>query len=141
MTSAAHTNGAPLSGAPACPTCGGKMWDNRADKAAGRRNAKAPDFKCRNQQCDGRLWPGQHNAAMPILTASRSTPAERGSPYAEGTRILDEAARRRSYLDATEYVLREIRPKYQEHGLICTDATLAAIVATLFIAACRDRGV
>jgi len=26
----------------ACPTCGGKMWDNRADKAAGRRNGKAP---------------------------------------------------------------------------------------------------
>ncbi len=141
MTAATNANGAPLTGAPPCPTCGGKMWDNRADKAAGRRNAKAPDFKCRSQQCDGRIWPGQHNAAIPILTANRSTPAEQGSPYAEGTRILDDAARRRSYLDATEFVLREIRPKYDEHGLTCTDATVAAIVATLFIAACRNGGV
>ena len=141
MTATAYTSGAPLTGAPACPTCGGKMWDNRADKAAGRRNAKAPDFKCRNQQCDGRLWPGQHTAAMPILTPSHPISAGQGSPYAEGTRILDDAARRRWYLDAVDFVLREVRPKYEEQGLTCTDATVAAIVATLFIAACRDGGV
>jgi hypothetical protein len=139
MTAATYTNGAPLTGAPACPTCGGKMWDNRADKAAGRRNAKAPDFKCRNQQCDGRLWPGQHAAAMPIIApGGQSVPAGQRSPHAEVPAITADAARHRCYLDATEFVLRDVRPKYQEQGLTCTDATVAAIVATLFIAACRD---
>jgi predicted lactoylglutathione lyase len=30
-----------------CPNCGGAMWDNRANK----RNPKAPDYKCKNQNC------------------------------------------------------------------------------------------
>lgn len=38
---------------PACPRCGGKMWDNRESK----RNPKAPDFKCRSRSCDGVIWP------------------------------------------------------------------------------------
>ena len=43
------------SDAPACPKCGGKMWDNRATK----RNPKAPDFKCRDRSCDGVIWPAR----------------------------------------------------------------------------------
>jgi hypothetical protein len=38
---------------PACPTCGGRMWDNRL----GKRNPRAPDFKCRDRGCDGVIWP------------------------------------------------------------------------------------
>lgn len=38
---------------PACPKCGGKMWDNRL----GKRNPRAPDFKCRDRNCDGVIWP------------------------------------------------------------------------------------
>ena len=37
---------------PACPVCGGRMWDNRV----GKRNPKAPDFKCRDRRCDGVVW-------------------------------------------------------------------------------------
>ena len=37
---------------PTCPVCGGRMWDNRA----GKRNPKAPDFKCRDRRCDGVVW-------------------------------------------------------------------------------------
>ena len=40
---------------PACPKCGGRMWDNRATK----RNPKAPDFKCRDRSCDGVIWPAK----------------------------------------------------------------------------------
>lgn len=29
------------------------MWDNRERK----RNPKAPDFKCKDQNCDGVIWP------------------------------------------------------------------------------------
>jgi hypothetical protein len=38
---------------PPCPKCGGRMWDNRI----GKRNPKAPDFKCRDRTCDGVIWP------------------------------------------------------------------------------------
>lgn len=38
-----------------CPTCSGRMWDNRTNKT----NPKSPDFKCRNRSCDGAYWPGQ----------------------------------------------------------------------------------
>ncbi len=43
---------------PACPNCGGPMWDNRE----GKTNPKSPDFKCKDKECkDGKgmttaLW-------------------------------------------------------------------------------------
>jgi hypothetical protein len=40
---------------PACPKCGGQMWDNRSTK----RNPRAPDFKCRDRGCDGVIWPAR----------------------------------------------------------------------------------
>jgi len=41
------------SAVPDCPRCGGAMWDNRE----GKRNPKAPDFKCKDRSCDGVIWP------------------------------------------------------------------------------------
>lgn len=36
-----------------CPKCGaGNMWDNRDSK----RNPKAPDYRCRDRDCDGAVW-------------------------------------------------------------------------------------
>jgi hypothetical protein len=43
---------ADLPDVPACPMCNGRMWDNRV----GKRNPKAPDFKCRDRRCDGVVW-------------------------------------------------------------------------------------
>jgi hypothetical protein len=40
---------------PPCPRCGGRMWDNRI----GKRNPKAPDFKCRDRACEGVIWPSR----------------------------------------------------------------------------------
>ena len=40
---------------PECPKCGGKMWDNRK----GKKNPKAPDFKCKDTECGkngGAVW-------------------------------------------------------------------------------------
>jgi hypothetical protein len=45
---------------PPCPKCGGKMWDNRL----GKRNPKAPDFKCRDRDCDGVVWPPKPQRAV-----------------------------------------------------------------------------
>lgn len=44
---------------PACPKCKGRMWDNRV----GKKNPKAPDFKCRDKGCDGAIWPPKGGAA------------------------------------------------------------------------------
>lgn len=48
---AVKREGAPTSQAsvavPACPQCGGDMWDNRGRK----KNPKAPDFKCKDKSC------------------------------------------------------------------------------------------
>jgi hypothetical protein len=38
---------APSTPAPPCPACGGDMYDNRV----GKKNEKAPDFKCKNKMC------------------------------------------------------------------------------------------
>ena len=143
----ATTAEAPVAGSATCPKCGGRMWDNRASK----RNPKAPDFKCRDRRCDGVLWPGKHNVARPIV--ERRSPVEgRGpaqAPTPEHTKRAEHdagdagAEPRRSlracYLDVTDFVLADVRPRYEAVGVRCTDATVAAIVATLFIGLCKER--
>lgn len=142
MSSASQPNETPLTGAPSCPKCAGRMWDNRASK----RNPKAPDFKCRDRSCDGALWPGQHNAAKPIMEL-RSQHADAAAPADETSSTSERGAKARTrtrlqecYLGVTDFVLADVRPKYQEAGVPCTDATVAAIAATLFIATCRQEG-
>ncbi|MGH7718851.1 MAG: Rad52/Rad22 family DNA repair protein [Gemmatimonadaceae bacterium] len=48
----------PATDVPPCPRCGGRMWDNRI----GKRNPRAPDFKCRDRSCDGVIWPPKPGA-------------------------------------------------------------------------------
>ena len=64
---------APTNG-PSCPDCGGPMWDNRE----GKKNDKAPDFKCKKgrDQCNGAIWP------------------DRDAPKAEGAGTWSDAERR-----------------------------------------------
>lgn len=47
-----HTSGTTTE-TPPCPKCNKSMWDNRV----GKKNPKAPDFKCRDKACDGVIWP------------------------------------------------------------------------------------
>lgn len=44
-----------------CPKCGGPTWDNRLTK----RSPKAPDFKCKDRQCEGVIWPPRAPGAKP----------------------------------------------------------------------------
>ena len=143
-------------GQPPCPTCGGRMWDNRARKT----NPKAPDFKCRTPECTGRIWPGrlQGDAPADVPAPAADTPVGGVRPV-PGTGPMADAVRsvvdtvkaqtfrartraelRACYLDVTDFVLAEVRPKYEAAGVDCNDATVAAIAATLFIATC-NRGV
>lgn len=57
---------------PDCPKCQGPMWDNRV----GKRNPKAPDFKCKDRQCDGVIWPPR--GATPVASAT-AVPGTSGS--------------------------------------------------------------
>ena len=43
---------APAGGAVTCGICGNDTWDNRE----GKRNPKAPDYKCRDKNCGGAAW-------------------------------------------------------------------------------------
>jgi hypothetical protein len=67
---------------PACPICGGAMWDDRTSK----RNPKAPDFKCRNKPkerggpgCEGVIWPPRDGSPSPYpASAPRRSSADFG---------------------------------------------------------------
>lgn len=50
---------------PVCPKCEGPVWDNRV----GKRNPKAPDYKCRDKNCDGVIWPPKNQAPAKKVTA------------------------------------------------------------------------
>jgi hypothetical protein len=67
---------------PACPVCGGRMWDNRATK----RNPRAPDFKCRDRACDGVLWPPKGTATAPAGNGMKPV----AEPVRESATFTDE---------------------------------------------------
>ena len=52
------------------------MWDNRE----GKRNPKAPDFKCKDRSCDGVIWPPRS------ATSGASQPAAPRTPPASTTK-------------------------------------------------------
>lgn len=72
---------APISdpGSVECPKCGSGMWDNRV----GKRNPKAPDFKCRDRTCDGVIWPPK--------TTQPSASVKPGRESVQGPLHRDEA--------------------------------------------------
>jgi len=55
------------------------MWDNRE----GKRNPKAPDFKCKDRSCDGVIWPPRTATAAggPVVAPP---PAQRAPAGATG---------------------------------------------------------
>ena len=66
-----------------CPKCDGDMWDNRERKT----NPKAPDFKCKDQNCDGVIWPplGGRGRA-PQQRAAAPPPPKRSNGHASDDR-------------------------------------------------------
>ena len=96
----AETMVAPGDGMPACPICGGSMWDDRLSK----RNPKAPDFKCKNKPkerggpgCEGIIWPPRSGASPYPAPAQRSGggssasgPASVGPPPFTGPPPFDD---------------------------------------------------
>ena len=70
MTEQEHPETESASPTPRCPKCAGDMWDNRV----GKRNPKAPDFKCKDRECEGVIWPPRdaNAAAAPAAPAAVS---------------------------------------------------------------------
>jgi hypothetical protein len=54
---------------PLCPKCDGEMWDNRI----GKRNPKAPDWKCKDKACDGVIWPPKGQKASSSAKPGRES--------------------------------------------------------------------
>jgi len=72
---------------PACPICGGAMWDDRSSK----RNPRAPDFKCKNKPkmrgepgCEGVIWPPRDGSSSPYPApaGAGARPSAMGHPAA-----------------------------------------------------------
>ena len=65
------------------------MWDNRE----GKRNPKAPDFKCKDRSCDGVVWPPRATAAggSGIASPAAQPPAAPAARAAGGTRPAEAA--------------------------------------------------
>ncbi|HKG90291.1 MAG TPA: hypothetical protein VKA84_00290, partial [Gemmatimonadaceae bacterium] len=52
------------------------MWDNRE----GKRNPKAPDFKCKDRDCGGVIWPPRGSvSALAPTGAPAPRPAAAGA--------------------------------------------------------------
>jgi hypothetical protein len=82
-----------------CPMCDGPMWDNREKK----RNPKAPDFKCKDRDCEGVIWPERKKAA-----ASAPTAAPRPAPITDD-RLTQAALRIAGALEVIAGKLSELK--------------------------------
>lgn len=67
-----------------CPVCNGPMWSNVAKKASGEFKSTAPDYKCKDKNCEGVIWPEKDDdtASHPPKPPKR-TQAGPGAPDAE----------------------------------------------------------
>lgn len=114
----------------ACPKCGGQMYDNRGTK----KNAKQPDFKCKNYRvCDGVIWPPKPKI-QPYPPILHNAAAEDAAELAGKIGQPERPKMREAYRDLTKWVISDIVPLYKNQ----IDASVvASITATLFIQACK----
>jgi len=79
----------PTSATPACPDCGGQMWDNRAKKASGEYAANRPDFSCKKRgsdpECKGAIWPSKEAHPREDDAARSLSTEEEVNQYFGGT--------------------------------------------------------
>lgn len=122
-----------------CPKCKGPMLDERQ----GKRSDKSPDYTCANMLCveikNGKtyrtaIWASANGSAGGEGSAGNSAsapPVE--SAHGEKPKLT------KLYLDATEFVLEKIVPKFEEKEIGLSDTALVAAIATIFIAAAKER--
>lgn len=130
-----------------CPKCQGHMWDNRKTKL----NPKQPDFKCKDKQCDGVIWPPRDGASRmpqpsvkPVATSGKEPYSLGGPlPYETESQVRSSA---QPHLGGQLDTLFTVYDVCLEHayakatglfGKDVTDEAVAAMAATLFIQAAK----
>ncbi len=132
MTVPAHNSAARV--APTCPRCGGRMHDNRGDKAS----PHAPDFRCKNMAClddTGRrtaVWVRDLERA-----AAKSNRNGAGAPAASDTTPMDFQTVARLHARCVGFVLAHEAPKLEASG--GDVAGVAAALAGQLFAALEKR--
>ena len=124
-----------------CPKCGGRTWDNRI----GKKNPKAPDFKCRDKSCDGVIWPPKGNAApvrqAPVQqTAPAADPASPDPVWVELERGEQWLELRAKYMESLTFVLKHVVPELVKANIGASPESVSAMTAQIFIAR-NDRGI
>jgi hypothetical protein len=110
------------------------MWDNRETK----KNPKAPDYKCRDRNCDGVIWPPKTpKAATPPKQAFSAGPR---IPEMDGASPMDKLDRLFALYGVCLSEAIQQAKKLDEADVGSTPESLASMCHTLFIAASRlDR--
>ena len=123
-----------------CPKCGSAMLDDRANK----RTDKSPDYTCSNMLCMDKsgkcrtaIWEKDATGSTPAATAPQGVTGG-SAPAPEGA-APDRPKLTKLYLDATEFVIEKVLPKYVQAGVEVSDTAIIAAVATLFIAGSKER--
>jgi hypothetical protein len=127
---------------PECPKCGGRLWDNRETK----KNPKAPDYKCRDRNCDGVIWPPKNGTPQPksppVATSGKapysSGPAIKGLDDAPVAHVADIPTLDRIfavYSVCMDHVLAVEVPKLNHAQIGASPESVAAMAATLLIQA------
>ena len=121
-----------------CPICGGRMWDNRAKKESGEFKPSAPDYKCRDTNCEGVIWPEKEKPAVqrpqvqrPVVqapAAAPNSPATATKPREQYAALVEWFAERFTRVaDANPSLPRP------------TWADFQAAAATTYIQACKEQ--
>jgi hypothetical protein len=66
------------------------MWDNRE----GKRNPKAPDFKCKDKNCGGVIWPPRPSTTGPGAQGATAASSSPSCPICGGPMWDDRATKR-----------------------------------------------
>jgi hypothetical protein len=128
---------------PRCPKCDGHLWDNRATK----RNPKQPDYKCKDKQCDGVIWPPRDAAPRGVPQPAVKPLSTQGKePYSAGPRIegIDGPVNTAKldtlfsvYGACMDHVLDVIVPKLDRAKIGASPESVGAMTATLLIQASK----
>lgn len=126
-----------------CPKCKGPMLDERQ----GKRSDKSPDYTCANMLCVSKatngksyrtsIWAEKPSPAVPPFLHNAA--AEDAEELAGKIGQPEKPKLTKLYLDATEFVLDKIVPRFEEKEIGLTDTAVAAMIATVFIAASKER--
>lgn len=133
--------------AVSCPKCGGKMWDNRLTK----RNPKAPDYKCRDRNCDGVVWPPRNGSAPPQAQPQSQSQGQSQSrnerrPHSAGPRVpaidgdspstaIDAA--KTIYEDLVDWYIEDVYPSLRENDIPVDAGNINQAIATVMIQAAK----